>query len=1443
MKLRIFALLLTVVMIVGMLPISAMAAIYSEPLSNATFIRNNDGGSDTKNVGDTGFYQRLPRLTNTCTKCGGVATEDSPTDYYGCTVELSNPEILSDCKFTMGSWKGAGDYANLPCFEFDYTAAKAGTTDVKLTFYYQYDSAATSGYCANQVLYYNYYYGYYYYDSCGQFLNIKSNNNHYYETATFTVTVAGDPETQSVTLSYNANGGSGAPAAQSQTVTNGESATFTVSDTVPTLKGCTFLGWADTPGATTVQYQAGETITTAANKTIYAVWDGEPEPPAKPEVSYINKYVYTLCNDDWVHSVYDWVVGVDYTVGDVVANPGTTLDAATYPWMCEATLDAQEFMDVLNRLYSTGDPTDPWPLHYVSGDAPTFNWYYNAIDGEWYYNTNEPDWKYASEKGWNYLRINMTCTHQPVDPPVEETYTVTYTDGDETEVIFADQVHENLLSGTDTPAFETENADGKPTREGYVFKGWEPEVADTVTKTVTYVAQWGEDTNNNGEDDATEEKFTVTYTDGDETEVIFADQVHENLLSGTDTPAFETENADGKPTREGYVFNGWEPEVADTVTKTVTYVAQWGEDTNNNGKDDATEDKFTVTWMNGEEELEKDVNVLENTKPSYDSAEPTKTADGYTYTFAGWSTNKNATADDAILEEDLSKVTEDVTYYAIFAETVNTHTLTWDFNGGEAGAEDYTLGGEVAVGTEIKYPTVTKPGYGFNGWTPANVTTMPDDDLTLTANWFEDANGDGIDDAGQTWRTITINTGDLKNVPVALIVNKRQTNSTDDHVPLWEGKTDENGTVTVPAEDLATVANNQLLYAIVNDSVNYKWDNPPTNAPDGTPDRTATAVNGVTVYTAVTDDNNQYLEITNSQRFNGSFGLVNIKELNLGYTVTWVDEDGTELEVDEKVPAGTMPEYNGDNPVKESTDEYTYEFAGWTPEPSEVTADITYTAVYEAIANEYTLTVNYTGAFGLTPAAHTEQVAFDAEYSVKTPDLDGYEADRDVVEGTMPAADVDVTVTYTCIHEKDAFGICSDPDCNHSDDCTCSPDVTDGKRTLTIISRDNTWARIANVPVVLMMNPNTGWNEEHTKLWHGVTNENGNLDVPADVLENVLPGSSLYVSVAPNEDGETTHEWAWTDLAYGKLRTVNAIANVGVTQDEGKNEYAYIAAGENAGFTAEIFIYVVEAEDASPIKGIVNFVIEDENGTLIDEDTQIVMGLNKRVNGKATHIGTTSIIHGEGKIEIDAAELARLPVGTILDCDPTVGHYEWALGDVDLVRTMTIDDGAIVYGNNVNHDAKITAESLEKGFEITFHCVLRSTEKSDEPEIPETPAAEGVINFLVNSVNGESVNGTMALNMRYNGKATVIGTATIEDGVGTLTLDAETLAKLPVGAVLDCDPGEGYAWALAECDNLVRTISDMTGAITQGTNANHDAMVTAATAANGFAFTFHCTVK
>ena len=65
-------------------------------------------------------------------------------------------------------------------------------------------------------------------------------------------------------------------------------------------------------------------------------------------------------------------------------------------------------------------------------------------------------------------------------------------------------------------------------------------------------------------------RYTVTYTDGVDGEVVFEDKVFPDLVVGTPTPKFgET------PTRAGYTFTGWTPAVEERVTESITYNATW----------------------------------------------------------------------------------------------------------------------------------------------------------------------------------------------------------------------------------------------------------------------------------------------------------------------------------------------------------------------------------------------------------------------------------------------------------------------------------------------------------------------------------------------------------------------------------------------------------------------------------------------------------------------------------------------------------------------------------------------------------------------------------------------------------------------------------------------------------------------------------------------------
>lgn len=277
----------------------------------------------------------------------------------------------------------------------------------------------------------------------------------------------------------------------------------------------------------------------AAEKTVELKWDGEkwvaktelpitfhvecpPEKPTYDDLKELGIDAKVHCATTTVHTDATYaLIESTYEISDP-ARKGTV-------YTCTLTVKAKDYVAKYNAEENVG----PHTLDDRDSKAIELTW-------------NGEKWTAAETS----VTFNVKC----------ELLTVTYTDGVKGEEVFADVVYKDIPYGTSTPAFGTKD----PTREGYKFVGWEPEVAETVTENVTYTAKW-------------EELYTVTYTDGVKGKA-FKDQVYSDLESGTDTPKF-----DGKPTRKGYTFTGWSPKVTDTVTKDVTYVAQWK--SVKNGKD------------------------------------------------------------------------------------------------------------------------------------------------------------------------------------------------------------------------------------------------------------------------------------------------------------------------------------------------------------------------------------------------------------------------------------------------------------------------------------------------------------------------------------------------------------------------------------------------------------------------------------------------------------------------------------------------------------------------------------------------------------------------------------------------------------------------------------------------------------------------------------------
>lgn len=388
---KLISLLLALTMLLSMIPMAVAAettvnlgrtklddAILEKGTpSSFSHLRDMKDGSAAKGVGETGFWQRLPR--NTVVGYGTVTPVNYAVPKEG-SVTVSNEGVIGDFSFSLEPWAGNEFTTNPPCLQFNYTALAVGSTTVTVKYYYNYG-----------------------------LINIQGGRTWYEETATFTINVN----------------------------------------------------------------------------------DGDINKPSKPTVDDVKRFrnyvnttssslgaVYMWCDTYDHHAWFSYITDVDdaYTLGDVVANDGTVLSKSTYPWVCVMTLDANKYLDAYNsecREYGT---------HYLKdGQAATetATWYWNAALSKWQFRGSEAP-------------IYIDITHTAPTPEVKE-FTVTYTDGVENEEVFADQVY-TVKEGDATPAF-----DGTPAREGYVFLGWEPEVAETVTGDATYVATWELET------------YTITY--------------------------------------------------------------------------------------------------------------------------------------------------------------------------------------------------------------------------------------------------------------------------------------------------------------------------------------------------------------------------------------------------------------------------------------------------------------------------------------------------------------------------------------------------------------------------------------------------------------------------------------------------------------------------------------------------------------------------------------------------------------------------------------------------------------------------------------------------------------------------------------------------------------------------------------------------------------------
>lgn len=456
--------------------------------------------------------------------------------------------------------------------------------------------------------------------------------------------------------------------------------TFTVSSAIPAREGYNFLGWNGKPDATTPTVQPGNWVTTTATTTkLYAVWQSNTPPtdkPAKPTENDVTGVVVdivcvtTTGTHDRVQYPLGYPTDAQHTIGEVVSDgaggyicPVTVRtawfvqQASNLRWKVQHTPTAQTITfnltyDKTNkkwvkpaanpRIEATHEVTPPTkPIitgrqEYIRvicknepnkerNYVPKFGRYTESdpavqkVNGVWTYTITilrdkhveefnkdfpghedtdpnavttmswvwkDAEWKLVPVNGLRTVGAIIEVTCEPEAPTADELKKLEMAVQVKC-VVDAAQQHTSaygLLGEYDKDYFV-----GEPKKVG---DDWlcdisydpDPYVAEfnkafptpkhiqNDEKIVPVTLIWAGDSwqiKTQGRVHVTEE-YTVTYTDGVDGEEVFADQVYSDLRKDSTTPAFN-----GTPTRTGYTFAGWEPEVAATVTQTVTYVAKW----------------------------------------------------------------------------------------------------------------------------------------------------------------------------------------------------------------------------------------------------------------------------------------------------------------------------------------------------------------------------------------------------------------------------------------------------------------------------------------------------------------------------------------------------------------------------------------------------------------------------------------------------------------------------------------------------------------------------------------------------------------------------------------------------------------------------------------------------------------------------------------------------
>ena len=191
------------------------------------------------------------------------------------------------------------------------------------------------------------------------------------------------------------------------------------------------------------------------------------------------------------------------------------------------------------------------------------------------------------------------------------------------------------------------------------------------------------------------------------------------------------------PTKDGYTFKGWEPEIPDTIPSSdLTIKAKW------------SVNKYTISFDSDGGSAVPPI-TLDYGSTIIAPINPTKEG----YTFDGWDKEIPSTMPSNNLD--------------IKAKwKINKYTITFDTSGGST-IEAITLD----YGSTITKPSdPIRDGYKFIGWDIEIPSTMPSRDMTIKAKWLDIEKPSGeIKVATNSWKTL------LNSISFGLFFNNNQT--------------------------------------------------------------------------------------------------------------------------------------------------------------------------------------------------------------------------------------------------------------------------------------------------------------------------------------------------------------------------------------------------------------------------------------------------------------------------------------------------------------------------------------------------------------------------------------------------------------------------------------------------------------------------------------------